>query len=113
MGLDFSNCSARWSYSGFNAFRRSLGAEIGLDLDEMEGFGGNKSWELVNDPIVPFLAHSDCDGELSPKECGQVGPRLRELVEHLPEKDYNRKNALMLVEAMAECAKSGDSLIFC
>lgn len=40
MGLDFTHCEARWSYSSFNNFRRKLAACIGMNLDDMQGFGG-------------------------------------------------------------------------
>lgn len=38
MGLNFSHCEAQWSYSGFHCFRKRLAKEVGIDLDEMQGF---------------------------------------------------------------------------
>ncbi|CAM5353616.1 hypothetical protein [Bacillus safensis FO-36b] [Bacillus safensis subsp. safensis] len=40
MGLDFTHCEAHWSYSDFHGFRKRLAACIGMNLDDMEGFGG-------------------------------------------------------------------------
>ncbi|MFP3842037.1 hypothetical protein U5N22_17430 [Bacillus safensis] len=40
MGLDFTHYEAHWSYSDFHDFRRKLAACIGMNLDDMEGFGG-------------------------------------------------------------------------
>jgi len=124
MGLDFLQCDASWSYSGFNDFRRRLARDIGFDLNEMMGFSkgfhwqdgyapGTRPWSEIDDPIVPLLNHSDCEGELSPQECAQVAPRLRELVTPWPEHDYDRHNALVLAEAMGRCACDGEALVFC
>ena len=48
-----------WSYSCFHEFRRKLAAEIGIDLDDMDGFEGTLSWDDLKDDIVPLLDHSD------------------------------------------------------
>jgi len=40
MGLNFSHTDMHWSYSCFHEFRRKLAAEIGIDLDDMDGFEG-------------------------------------------------------------------------
>lgn len=113
MGLDFSHGEAHWSYSGFHRFRVELAAAIGVDLDQMQGFGGEISWENVNNPIIPLLNHSDCDGELSPEECRQIAPKLKEIVSNWPEDDYDRRQAERLAEAMETCANEGDALEFC
>ena len=119
MGLDFNNSSASWSYGGFHRFRTALAAEIGLELEEMEGFTDKpkKSWDEVTDPIVALLNHSDSDGELTPKECKQIAPRLKELVQDWPEDEssqgYDRATALQLAEDMLECAKRRRKLVFC
>lgn len=117
MGLDFSPGCASWSYSGFHRFRTRLAAEIGVYLDEMEGFGGGKSWDDIHDAIVPLLAHSDCDGHLSPKVCATVAPRLQELVANWDDDDpeywYDKKQALGLADGMLECAKKNQRLVFC
>jgi hypothetical protein len=113
MGLDFAQSDAHWSYGGFHQFRIKLAKEIGIDLESMQGFGGDIPWINVNDPIEPFLNHSDCDGQLTDNECTDVGPRLIDLVKHWPEDDYNRQQALMLAEDMIDCAKRNHSLDFC
>lgn len=101
---------AQWSYSGFNAFRRRLAKEIGINLDEMPGFSpdfkdileekgweayrnakiaamsnSKGKWEDVVDDIVPLLRHSDCEGIIPPEICATVGPRLAELIKDWPE----------------------------
>jgi hypothetical protein len=72
-------------------------------------------WGKIRDPIVPLLYHSDCDGQLSPTECGSIAPRLRELVEDWEdgETSYDKYNALLLADGMEEAAKRNEPLEFC
>lgn len=130
MGLDFSHGKARWSYSGFMRFRQKLAKAEGLNLDDMEGYADNRfgrllradespapdhavSWDTTDTPLRPLLDHSDCDGELTPAECAQVAPRLKEIVSDWPIGDYDRNAALSLVAAMEYCAEHGENLEFC
>lgn len=122
MGIDFSGCSAHWSYGGFHAFRERLAAAIGIDLNQMHGFGPRRHnadtpfadipWDTVQDAIVPLLNHSDCDGELTPEQCRTIAPRLRELVAGWRADDYDRIQALLLVKGMKRAAARGVSLEF-
>lgn len=119
MGIEFSRGKAHWSYTRFHIFRIRLAAEIGIDLDDMRGFkwskkhgyGRGKSWDKVKDPIALLLNHSDSSGDLSPKQCAKVAPRLRELVSSWPD-DFNKLMALQLAEAFDECAFYGERLLF-
>ena len=112
MGLDFVGSNARWSYSGFSSFRRKLASEVGVTLNNMDGFGGSQEWPKLKDPVLVLLNHSDCDGHLTPKECSKLAPRLRELVKDWPKKDYDRQQALKLASGMANCAKTKKRLLF-
>lgn len=116
MGLYFTignrSSAAHWSYGGFHAFRVKISALAGINLNDMQGFDGNKKWSDLKDDIVPFLNHSDCDGSLSPQECKKIYPRLAELLNNMPEDDYDRKNGNILVENMKECVKRRVKLIF-
>jgi len=112
MGLDFDMCDAHWSYSGFARFRERLADEIGVTLGDMEGFGGTRSWDEVHDDIVPLLNHSDCDGELAPEECALVGPRLFGLVLDWGKDDYDRQQALLMVEGLSYCVKNKRAMQF-
>jgi xanthine dehydrogenase molybdopterin-binding subunit B len=112
MGIDFSHGGAHWGYGGFYRFRQCVADEIGINLDEMEGFGGTTPWKGIRDPICFLLNHSDCDGHLTVKQCQVVSPRLRELVAKWPD-DYDRQNALRLADGMDEAAKKGRPLEFC
>ncbi len=117
MGVRFSPGEASWSYSGFHAFRERLSRTIGINLGEMKGFGGDKSWGEVHDDIVGLLNHADCEGDLLPAECQRIAPRLRELVlpwKPTPDSDegYDRRMGLRLAEGMEIAADSGVPLEF-
>ena len=111
MGLDFSHCEARWGYGGFGEFRKRLAKEIGMDLDAMEGFGGDIPFSNFNDDIIPLLNHSDCEGELTVEECKKVAPRLKEMVLSW-EDDRDRRNALELVEGIELAISRNEPLEF-
>lgn len=111
MGVDFSHGDASWAYSGFNRFRTRLASEIGMELEKMEGFGGDTPWGNYADDILPFLNHSDCDGELSPEECAKIAPRIRALVASWPE-DYDHQKALRLADGMEEAANAQETFEF-
>lgn len=70
MGLDIfivseaEYCLRAGSYGGFGQFRRILAKSVGIDLDEMKGYGGTRAWNNWI-PFVELLNHSDCDGELT------------------------------------------------
>ena len=113
MGLDFRGSDAHWSYGGFHRFRARLAMEVGIDLENMQGFGGKQiSWDGVYDPLKWLLSHSDCDGEMSPKECEKVYPRLREIIGKWPDDDYDKIQATRLADGMENCALDDKPLIF-
>jgi len=113
MGLDFSRSEVHWSYSGFNVFREKLALEIGIELGKMKGFGGNRKWDNIIDPITLFLDHSDCDSELSPNECAKIYPRLLNLVSKWDDEDKDKAKAIRLANNMWECHLEGEPLVFC
>ncbi|MBN1515697.1 hypothetical protein JXA32_03915 [Candidatus Sumerlaeota bacterium] len=116
MGIDFSHAGAHWTYSFFHLFRVRLAAEIGVDLNQMEGFVRNNerpacSWELVDDPIKPLLRCSDSGGELSPEESRAIAPRLRELIADWPDDDPDKSKALSLAEGMELAATQNEPFV--
>lgn len=112
MGLDFSHTDVRWGYTGFNFFRKKLANAIGMDLDRMQGFGGDIPFSTFNDDIVPLLDHSDCEGELTIEECKRVAPRLRELVSSWSDEDIDKQKALELAEGMDHAVECNEPLEF-
>ena len=112
MGLDFSHGNAHFTYSGFGRFRKRLAREIGIDLDEMDGFGGEKRWDGIQDPIVHLLNHSDCEGCLPPDVCEVVAKRLRELASVFADEDWMKSAGMDLAKSMEEAAAQGCCLQF-
>lgn len=81
--LTFSHGPAQFTRAGFARFRHTLAAAVGIDLGEMEMFGGRVPWEMVADPLVPLLRASDVAGRVAALRCGLVATRLRSvLTEH-------------------------------
>lgn len=106
MGIGFAkkkHYDFGWSYRGFHHFRTRLAKEIGLNLDEMGGFGGTYDWP-ENEPIVLLLNHSDYKGNIYSTNCEKIYPRLLELITKWPDEDYDKIHATKLAEAMKECA---------
>jgi len=106
MGLDFSNSDAHWSYGGFNHFRKKLASALGLVLDEMEGFGGDRKWP---DTVFcqEFMYH--CDGSIAPEHCKEIAQNLRDLVE--PWDDHDKQMAICLAEGLESCGDDGMEFI--
>lgn len=112
MGINFSHGGASWSYSGFSRARHQLAIAVGVNLDEMIGFGGTKEWPDSDTlPLVYLLHHSDCDGDLSPDQCRVVAPALRKVVESWFD-HYDRQMFLRLADGMEEAAKENVPLEF-
>jgi hypothetical protein len=112
MGIDFSHGDAHWSYSSFNNFRRKLAKEINMDLDQMQGFGGDIPFSNYVDNIIPLLDHSDCDGKLTIGQCKKVEPRLRELVSKWVNDDWDKERALELADGMKSAYENHEQFIF-
>lgn len=105
MGLNFSQGNAAWSYKGFHEFRKRLAREIGMNLDQMDGFDTpGMPWRNVIDPIAPLLNHADNTGYLTIDDCLKVAPRLRVLVAHWPDDDYDKIAAIKLAMSMEMAA---------
>lgn len=106
-----------WDYLSFNAFRERLATMEGIFLPDMQGYGGDRSWDEISSDLKPLLDHSDCEGELTPQECAQVASRLRVLLALWPRDesgmDYDRRNCKLLASCMEDCAHDGHRLVFC
>ncbi len=112
MGLDFTHCEAHWSYSDFHDFRKRLAASIGMNLDDMEGFGGEIPYKNYHDDIIPLLEQPDSDSYLSPDICQTVAVRLRQLIRNWPDDDIDKMNALYLAEGMELAHEQNEVLGF-
>jgi hypothetical protein len=139
MGLTFNHgtdinerrslCCPQWDYMGFGRFRRRLAEAEGFDLETMQGFSrgdrfegdyvpGTRPWDEVTTDLKPLLNHSDATGYLTPAECAQVAPRLREVIagwsdNDMPGFDYDIRSALALASCMETCVRDNTNLEFC
>lgn len=113
MGLDFSHCDVSWGYIGFGNFRNRLAREINFPEYESIRNTDDPAFEKIKeDGLLPLLAHSDCDGDLTPDECRTVAPRLREIVSKWADDDKDKSKAIELAEGMEYAASLNESLRF-
>ncbi len=129
MGLEFmikrlEMSEVGCSYSGFNEFRKLLAEAVTIDLDEMEGFKAKgvypgRSWyDFQDEPLVPLLRHSDCDGEMSADELRPIAERIKGItlpfVDWLSEEDVRYWQGWMnkLRQLMEEVILSDAVLVF-
>jgi len=86
MGLDMSHDCWSGPYSAFHRFRKKICEVAGYgDLNEREGFVMDKPgipWP-TDDPLVIFLSHSDCDGEIAAADCGPIADCIEALLPSL------------------------------
>jgi len=87
MGLDTSHNCWHGPYSSFMTFRKQVAAQIGLNLSDYIGYGegGTLDEEKIDHPLMPLLAHSDCDGELSVDESKSIVIGLNGVLENFDE----------------------------
>lgn len=98
MGLDTTHGCWNGAYSSFNRFRHSLANQIGVNLDDYIGYGGDKPFKTLKHNIEPLLNHSDCDGKLSVSKCKKIVLGLNSILENfnpdLPS-DFNFKERII------------------
>lgn len=102
MGLDTSHNAWHGPYSSFGNFRKKLAAHIGINLDSMEGFGGDGRWEFIEDDAKILLSHSDCDGDIQPDDCRKLAIRLRQILPTLPQEENSFLSMYAQVETFAK-----------
>lgn len=130
MGLDFragredgrlpDDPWPQWSYIGFGQFRTRLAAHIGIDLNQMHGFGGDGDWATVASPLRHLLDHADNEGELTPQQAVELAPALQQALFDMARTaewgdhawEYDRKAGMALVELCARCASENIPVLF-
>ena len=84
MGLTISHNAFAASYGTFRDYRIYLAKLTDINLKTMMGFGAKQaeaiSWDTVDDDLKILLDHSDCDGEISVKDCILLKRRLVQLL---------------------------------
>lgn len=96
---------------GFGQFRRRLARHIGVDLEQMYGFGGEGDWSTVASPLRHLLDHADDRGELTTAQAAELAPVLRKALAELGESadpddlawDYDRRAGAELVQLLELC----------
>lgn len=116
MGLDTTHNAWHGSYGNFSRWRQFIATRIGIkNLDDMLGFGGSKEFDK-KEPLTALLNHSDCDGELTPKECAGIARRLRELLPDITgddeETEYMRDKTIQFAEGCELAAKKKEKILF-
>jgi hypothetical protein len=90
-----------------------------LPYDEltMDNFAGH--WDRVpgDDPLIVFLAHSDCDGVIHPEHGVHIAKRLREIAPLLPEEGSGhirsmRDSTIQFAEGLEAAAAAGEDVEF-
>ena len=101
MGLDVSHDAWHGAYSAFTRWRNRLAEAAGYEIAKIEGGGPPLilidwghiveknyygEWDSTPiDPLILLIAHSDCDGMLTPEHASLVADRLTELLPLLPD----------------------------
>lgn len=110
MGLDTSHDAWHGPYTSFYRWRTAVAKTIGINLDEMQGYGGEQEWP--DHPLTPLLNHSDCDGKLSSKECAQIAAGLQAIKDKLPADIYLLKKTEQFIAGCLDAASAGESIKF-
>jgi hypothetical protein len=115
MGVDFSHGDFTMSYGGFRVLLEDLASEAGICLVTMHGFGGDRSWDEIDDPLRPLFTTRDQygGGTVSPYDSLLVKRRIQELATRWSDKRADRPHrhkphALRLATALSEAAFLGE-----
>lgn len=134
MGLDTSHDCWHGAYSAFRRFRNAIAEAAGypmerdgqsglpdyvLPWDELADENYMGDWDRVpgDDPLIVFLAHSDCDGVIHPEHGAHIAKRLREIAAKLPDDGEGhifsyRGAALRFAAGLEEAAENGEDVVF-
>jgi hypothetical protein len=93
MGLDTTHDAFHGAYSAFNRFRQAVAAAMGGSYPPHAQDGRNPDlwywgtgYSAESHPgLYEFLAHSDCDGEISPEMCRRVADEMEILLPAIEE----------------------------
>ena len=96
------------SYSGFHEFRVTWADLLGLDLTQMQGFGGSEP--LDGKLLGSFFNHSDCDGRISSRAAKAILRQARKDASKLPEFEWQFR---VLIRACEKAVKHRTPIIFC
>ncbi|MBI3896432.1 MAG: hypothetical protein HY313_10935 [Acidobacteria bacterium] len=95
-------------YSDFHAFRVAWAALLGIDLDQMDGYGGPESWE--GKPLQSFFNLSDCEGKISWRAACTI---LRQARKDAPRLQTFNQQFAVLISACEKAIQHRTHIIFC
>lgn len=125
MGLNCSHDAWDGAYSSFQTFRLAVGKAAGytivdegrnseyvnLDWNNLTESNVYGEWEkMPDDPLIIFLAHSDCEGEIKPEHAVAVAEALEKVVPKLT--GWNKARAEQFAAGLRAAAAANEPLEF-
>jgi hypothetical protein len=96
-------------YGMFDRFRQAAARMAGIDLASMAGWGGDRPWSSVSDPLAILFQQNDISGGFGPDECRILADRLRELLIANPD---SRGPVEWFVTEFDAAAQTGESVFW-
>lgn len=116
MGLDTTHGAWHGAYSSFNSWRAEVAKQAGFPpLYEMNGFGGNRSWDdYLTHPLYELLTHSDCEGDIKWENCKIIADGLFEVLDKIPDEfPFSlRKKTKQFIDGLMLAYNSKENLVF-
>jgi len=137
MGLDTSHDCWHGAYSAFTRWRNTLAEIAGYRLGKPDPTApwyecAEINWEAITpdnlqgvwervpeDPLIVLIAHSDCDGEIRPREAGPLADRLEELLPKITELGVGaghignwREKTQKFIDGLRRAAKNDEPVKF-
>lgn len=115
MGLDTSHNCWHGPYSAFNRFRYSLGYQIGINLDDYDGYGGEKDLASIQHDLQPLFDHSDCDGYIEVEDSKRIVKGLNDVLDKFDDSlqmDFDFKDNIIQFRDGCLDAISNDETIY-
>ena len=116
----FSHGEAKWSYREFMGFRQkiidTLYPKANLSFVEVNAIGSLHP--ISEEPIYPFLIHSDTQGDMSVEEMKQITPQLTYIVTGWDEvydnsvEGYYKTTGLELIKGMEKAIEENEPFKF-
>jgi len=117
MGLDTTHDAYHGPYSTFNQWRYWVANQLGLNLDDYEGYmaGGKKDLTTIDHPLMVLFNHSDCDGKFTPEECRLISKGLKSIIDNYPKSlhyTFNLQTTIQFRKGCIRAANANEDLIF-
>jgi hypothetical protein len=121
MGIDFDG-GASWSYGGYFEFRHRIARYYSFFPQNVKNMYKTGEYALLSkEPIYPLIIASDDEGKFSPRECKEMVPCLRTIIQPWKltldlfediDLCHDIKQGELLIKAMERCARCNKPLLF-